>query len=236
MPLPSYRVRQSEKAKHLRLKVTPQEGLCVVVPRGFDEAKIPAILERKKEWIADALAQAQARRRFLEPQPARHLPERIALCAIGEVWSIVYRPDAAKAGLWLRDADGELILSGACLERAAVLGKLKEWLRRRVRATLFPLARNLARKHGLELGALFVKSQRTRWASCSASKNLSLNTKLLFLSPDLVRYVLIHELCHTVHLNHSKDFWRLLACYEPGYRVLDQALREAWKIVPPWAF
>jgi predicted metal-dependent hydrolase len=95
---------------------------------------------------------------------------------------------------------------------------------------------NLARKHGLELGALFVKSQRTRWASCSASKNVALNTKLLFLSPELVRYVLIHELCHTVHMNHSHDFWRLVACHEPGYRLLDQALREAWKIVPPWAF
>src|SRR5437660_1296677 len=75
-----------------------------------------------------------------------------------------------------------------------------------------------------------------RWARRSASKNLSLNTKLLFLSPDLVRYVLIHELCHTVHMNHSGDFWRLVACHEPGYRVLDQALRAAWKTVPQWTF
>jgi YgjP-like, metallopeptidase domain len=58
------------------------------------------------------------------------------------------------------------------------------------------------------LHGLLVKSQRTRWASCSAKKNLSLNTKLLFLSPDLVRYVLIHELCHTVYMDHSKEFWR----------------------------
>ncbi|HEY7153838.1 MAG TPA: SprT family zinc-dependent metalloprotease [Gemmataceae bacterium] len=236
MSLPSYRVRYSPKAKNLRLKVTPREGLCVVVPRGFDEAKIPAILKQKKDWIADALAKAQERRRFLEPQPAHHLPEIIPLRAIGEVWSVVYRQDETKSGLWLRGAGGALTISGAYLDRAAVLTKLKEWLRQRVRETLFPLARNLAHKHRFPFRALFVKSQRTRWASCSATKNLALNTKLLFLSPELVRYVLIHELCHTIHMNHTKDFWQLVACHEPGYRLLDRALREAWKTVPQWVF
>jgi hypothetical protein len=95
------------------------------------------------------------------------------------------------------------------------------WLRQRVRETLFPLSRNLAHKHRFQFRALFVNSQRTRWASCSATKNLSLNTKLLFLSPELVPYVLIHELCHTIHMNHTKVFWQLVACHEPGYRLLD---------------
>jgi predicted metal-dependent hydrolase len=66
--------------------------------------------------------------------------------------------------------------------------------------------------------------------------NLALNTKLLFLPPELLRYVLVHELCHTVHMNHSKDFWRLVECHEPRYRVLDQQLRAAWKPVPRWLF
>jgi predicted metal-dependent hydrolase len=88
----------------------------------------------------------------------------------------------------------------------------------------------------MPLRGLLVKNQRTRWASCSAKKNLSLNTKLLFLSPDLVRYVLIHELCHTVYMDHSKEFWRFVASHEPGYKALDQALREAWKTVPDWMF
>ncbi len=236
MSLPSYSVRHSPKAKNLRLKVTPRDGLCVVVPRGFDEANIPAILEKKKAWIAEALTKAQARRRFLEPQPAPHLPERLDLRALGEVWSVVYRQADTTSGLRLRAADGALVITGARLERAAVIGKLKAWLRQRVREALFPLAQHLADRHRLELRGLFVKSQRTRWASCSAAKNLTLNTKLLFLAPELVRYVLIHELCHTVHLNHGAEFWLLVTCYEPRYRALDRALREAWKTVPQWAF
>jgi hypothetical protein len=83
MPLPSYNIRQSPRAKNLRLKVTPQEGLCVVVPRGFDERRIPRILQRKKDWIADALADARKRRRFLERKPA-HLPDQTVAFVLAE--------------------------------------------------------------------------------------------------------------------------------------------------------
>lgn len=234
--LPDYRIRHSPKAKNLRLKVTRDEGLCVVVPRGFDEAKIPALLKKKKIWIADALKRVGETRRFLEPQPVKHLPESLRLVALGETWPVIYNDTENRSGIWLRAENGKLVISGSDLNREAVIRKLKDWLRLKVREDLFPLAEKLAAKHRLTLGGLLVKSQRTRWASCSAQRNLSLNTKLLFLSPDLVRYVLIHELCHTVHMNHSKEFWRLVASHEPSYKVLDQALREAWKTLPQWVF
>lgn len=234
--LPDYRIRHSPKAKNLRLKVTRDEGLCVVVPRGFDEAKIPALLKKKKIWIADALKRVGETRRFLEPQPVKHLPESLRLVALGETWPVIYNDTENRSGIWFRAENGKLLISGSDLNREAVIRKLKDWLRLKVREDLFPLAEKLAAKHRLTLGGLLVKSQRTRWASCSAQRNLSLNTKLLFLSPDLVRYVLIHELCHTVHMNHSKEFWRLVASHEPSYKVLDQALREAWKTLPQWVF
>lgn len=234
--LPDYQVRRSPKSKNLRLKVTRDEGLCVVVPPGFDEKKIPAILKRKEIWIADAMKRVGEAKRFLEPMPQMHLPDSIRLVALGESWAVTYREDTSHSGLRLRAERGKLIVSGQDLNREDVIRKLKDWLRQRVRDGLFPLAENLAARNGLPLGGLLVKSQRTRWASCSAQRNLSLNTKLLFLSPDLVRYVLIHELCHTVHMNHGDEFWRLVAIHEPSYRVLDQALRAAWKTVPQWVF
>lgn len=234
--LPDYRVRQSPKAKNLRIKVTRDEGLCVVVPRGYDEKKIPALIKQKKVWIADALKRVDETRRFLEPHPVKHLPEVVCLVALGEIWPVVYRNDENHSGIRLRTENGKLVISGLVLNRDAVIRKLKDWLRGKVREGLFPLAERLAAKHSLKLGRIFVKSQRTRWASCSAQRNLSLNTKLLFLPPDLVRYVLVHELCHTAHMNHSKDFWRLVASCEPSYITLDQALRGAWKTVPQWVF
>jgi predicted metal-dependent hydrolase len=233
--LPDYHVRRSAKSKSLRLKVT-QEGLCVVVPRGFDEDKIPAVLQRKKLWIADAMKRVGEAKRFFEPESAKHLPERVTLTALGETWPVLYKENSIRKGLSLRVENGEIIISGAAVSREDAVRKLKHWLRLRVREVLFPLAENLATKHRMKLGGLLVKSQRTRWASCSARGNLSLNTKLLFLPPDLVRYVLLHELCHTVHMNHSGDFWRLLASHETRYKLLDTSMRDAWKRVPQWMF
>jgi len=207
-----------------------------MVPSGFDEKKIPAILKRKKVWIADALKRIGETERFLEPKPHTHLPESVKLVALGETWPVVYKEDAARTGLWLRVERGKLVITGAVLAREAVTRKLKDWLRLRVRDGLFPLAETIAANHRLKLGGLLVKSQRTRWASCSAKRNLALNTKLLFLPPALVRYVLIHELCHTVHMNHSSEFWRLVQANEPGYKLLDHQLRTAWKRVPQWVF
>jgi predicted metal-dependent hydrolase len=234
--VPDYHIRQSRKSKNVRLKVTREEGLCVVIPHGFDENKIPAILERKKGWIADAMKRIGETKRFFEPMPANHLPDCVRLAALGETWDVVYREDETRSGLWLRADKGKLVITGTTFNRKDVIRKLRDWLRLRVRESLFPLAEKLAIKHHLKLGRLLVKSQRTRWASCSVKHNLSLNTKLLFLSPDLVRYVMIHELGHTVHMNHTNEFWRLVQAHEPRFRALDQQLREAWKRVPQWMY
>lgn len=236
MGFPEYTVRQSEKTKHIRLKVTPKDGLCVVLPAGVDRKIIPGLLKRKKAWISDALQRARETRRFLEPRPAMHLPNVLRLVALGETLQITYCHQDRSPGIRLRIDKGDMIISGSKLERVAVIRKIKEWLRMRVRDNLFPIAQKQADIHHLHVRRMMVKSQRTRWASCSAQKNLALNTKLLFLSPELVRYVLVHELSHTVQMNHSKEFWQLLASFEPRYRFLDQALRGAWKTVPQWVF
>ncbi len=212
------------------------DGLLVVIPRGYDERKVPALLRRKRVWIADALSRVGETKRFLEPTPAAHLPETVRLAALGETWALMYRMDRSHSGLRLRADKARVEISGAEINRDAVIRKLKDWLRFKVREGLFPLTERLAAKHHLKLGGLLVKSQRTRWASCSNLRNLSLNTKLLFLSPDLVRYAILHELCHTVYMNHGREFWRLVQAHEPTYKVLDLEIREAWKRVPQWAF
>lgn len=234
MPLPKYNVRQSAKARNIRLKVTPEDGLTVVVPLGYDEEKIPVILNRKKVWIADAMARAAQTRRFLEPRPSTYLPERLDLQAVSETWTVAYYCDGNRPGIALRAADGTITMTGGTITRDDAVRKLNEWLRIRIRDSLFPLAQSMADKYRLPLRQLMVKSQRTRWASCSAKKNLALNTKLLFLPPDLVRYVLIHELCHLREMSHSRQFWLHVQSACPDYRTLDARLREAWKTLPSW--
>jgi predicted metal-dependent hydrolase len=78
-------------------------------------------------------------------------------------------------------------------------------------------------------------NQRTRWGSCTAHGRVSLNCKLLFLPRELVRYVIAHELCHTLESNHSSRFWAHLRQFEPRSDALHGKMRDAWKLVPTWA-
>ena len=81
-----------------------------------------------------------------------------------------------------------------------------------------------------------LRCQRTRWGSCSTRGTVSLNCSLLFLRPEVVRYLFVHELAHTRHMNHSASFWRLVELLEPEYRSLDRELLAGWRTVPAWVF
>ena len=94
----------------------------------------------------------------------------------------------------------------------------------------------VAAEDGFRYARAQIRRQRTRWGSCSASGTISLNVCLLFLRPQVVRYLLVHELCHTRHMNHSKRFWALVASFEPDYRALDRELLRGWQSVPGWMF
>ena len=79
---------------------------------------------------------------------------------------------------------------------------------------------------GVSYGRITVRNQKTRWGSCSAKKNLNFNWKLMLAPPDVLDYVVVHELCHLVHMDHSQAFWALVGSVLPDYRVRRRWLKE----------
>jgi len=64
-----------------------------------------------------------------------------------------------------------------------------------------------ARQYGVKYGRVSVRNQKTRWGSCSAKKNLNFNYRIFLLDQKFIDYLIVHEICHLKHMNHSKDFW-----------------------------
>lgn len=84
--------------------------------------------------------------------------------------------------------------------------------------------------YNLTWNRVAIRNQRRCWGSCSAKKNLNFNYKILFLPPHLADYIIVHELCHLVHLHHGREFWDLVAEYIPEYKKSLLELRAIDKL------
>ena len=232
--IPDYTVKESAKAKHARLKLSMREGLVVVVPRGFDYERIPGILKKKRRWLEHAQDRVETQRKFFEPEPIGSLPERLMLRGIGEEWVVDYRPTHSRRVTAVERDGHRLLVHGDTDNTAACKAALRRWLNRKAHDNLVPWLVRLADERGFTVKRILVKSQRTRWASCSKARTISVNLKLLFIPEEQIRYVVIHELCHTVHLNHSSQFWALVSEHDQSFKRADAKLRVAWRFVPAW--
>jgi predicted metal-dependent hydrolase len=225
----NWTVRMSRRARRLSVRVYPGGRVEIVAPLGASAAVVERFVGEHRRWIDDRV------RDFAALRPGEvELPTNIYLNGINQRFAIEY---CARAGAARIRPEGEgLIVEGNTSNRHAVSKALRRWLVTLAGEYLSAQLRNIAGEFGFEYRRVQIRRQRTRWGSCSVAGTISLNVCLLFLEPALVRYLMIHELCHTRQMNHSARFWKLVATCEPNYRALDRAITRSWQQVPWWMF
>jgi predicted metal-dependent hydrolase len=229
-PEPGVSVRESQRARRLSIKVFPRGRVEVVVPRRTRAAEVEQFVAEHQQWIAETRA---AFAKLYPPQPSG-LPQAIELPAVGRRVRVRYEQKPGASGVRCRQGSDELVLVGRVGDERLCVGALKRWLGLVARAEFEPRLRALAAQTGNSFQRMHVRGQKTCWGSHSARGTISINYCLLFLAPELVRYLMIHELCHARHMNHSRRFWAHVRRFEPDYRRLDRALGEAWQLIPTW--
>lgn len=120
-------------------------------------------------------------------------------------------------GRALARLDGDSLIVGGG-GRVKVLEAIDRWYRREARGRIEPLVESEGARLGLHAKKVSVRNQRTRWGSCSTSGTLSFNWRLVIGRPEALRYVVVHELMHIRHHNHSRAFWSDLASAFPNYK------------------
>ncbi|MEO0396928.1 MAG: SprT family zinc-dependent metalloprotease [Cyanobacteria bacterium P01_A01_bin.137] len=231
--LPDYQVRESSRAKRVSLRISVEGDVEVVIPPKFDRSQIPALIEKRRDWIIKNRAKLLTTRTVDNWREDK--PDTIELRSQQETWQVVYEKTADPGAICLPVPGKKLKVRGDVDSIPICQAVLQQWLSHRAQRDLVPWLRQVSFAIDLPFKQASVRGQKTRWASCSSRKDISLNYKLLFLPTDLVEYVLVHELCHTIHMNHSKRFWALVGEKQPDYGPRRQAIKKGWTYVPRWA-
>ncbi|MGE5370966.1 MAG: M48 family metallopeptidase [Solirubrobacterales bacterium] len=228
-----YTVTYSARSKRIRLRLAPGRGLLVTAPRACSRKQVREAVASKAAWVQANLARYGG---ILSDPPDSNSarPDVISLSALGESYRVEYRATESASASVRTDGTSHLVVSGPIEDDAAVQAALTRWLSRRAREALVPWLDGIAKRTGLSYESAAIRGQKTRWGSCSRAGNINLNYRLLFLPRELTHYVLIHELCHTVEMNHSPRFWALVKAHEPVYEKWKRELSTGWKHIPAW--
>lgn len=225
-----FSVRESGRAKRLSIKVFPRGRVEVVVPKRTRAVDVREFVEAHRDWIRKARASFAAEH---PPEPFA-LPTSVRLPGIERSFCVRYQRDDGSKSVRYRVSGNTVVLSGRTADESLCVNALKRWLTALAKKEYLPRLRSLSALTSNAFRKLHVRGQKTCWGSHSSTGTISLNYCLMFLEPRLLRYVMIHELCHARHMNHSASFWRLVGSFEPNYRRFDKSLNACWKRIPTW--
>lgn len=207
---------RTPRARRYILRVRPDGGLRVTIPRGGSRAEAVRFVERQAAWILKERT-------------------RLAVSGVASEWR-------HGGSVLLRGEHLRLVVEGPPGTRVARYGDravrvpdgvtdvrrhVEADLRRLASMELGPRLRELADRHGLTVAGITIRNQRSRWGSCSRQGRIALNFRLVQMPPFVSDYVLLHELMHLKQQNHSRRFWRLVQSACPDFRAAERWLKTA---------
>lgn len=204
-------------------------SIVVTAPPNARAARIRAFVDDAAGWIGARRAALAVER--LPPAERGPFPTRLRLDAIDTLLSVVYVESGSAR--WRLQA-GELVVGGSGLQPEEARRLLVEALKTLAARFLSPRLIRWGAISGLEPSRVTWRNQKSRWGSCSSSGTISLNVRLLFLTPDLVDYVFVHELAHLDHPDHSPAFHARVAALLADADSRRRRLGRAGGRVPDW--
>jgi predicted metal-dependent hydrolase len=201
-PVIPYEVRRSPRARRVRVTVDGAGAVEVVLPARAAERRAAEAVRELRPWI-ERRRRAAARVAAEVARPPGTVPY------LGETLRL--EPEPGRTRVHRRGA-------ALLVPQSAQQDALERWYRRQARAEIAPRLDAACERAGTRYRGLAVRSQKTRWGSCSSSGAMSFNWRLLLAPEPVLDYVVEHEVCHLEVMDHSPRFWRLLESRVPDWR------------------
>ena len=217
--------RHSYKARYLSISMKPFIGVRVSVPIGMSYSSAVRMVNGKKSWIIQHLNKMKE---FEKQQTIFN--EHSDYCTKSRK---LYLKQADRKNISVRLSEGKInVLYPTELnsDSREVQNAIRKGIERalKIEAKLFlpDRVKSLASKFSFKFNKLSLKNIKSRWGSCSRNNNINLSVHLMRLPAHLIEYVILHELAHTIHHNHSPHFWNLLNDITGNAKLLDKELRN----------
>jgi predicted metal-dependent hydrolase len=215
MPVNVSRLIRS-KRRTIALIVERDGSLTVRAPLRMSAQMIEEFVEKHANWVQKKQAEVQS----MVPQQPRKYAAGAQFLYLGQAYPLeIVR--SAKRKLIL---DKSFKLAETQQSNAQII--FRNWYRKQAAKLINERVTYFANQFGLHVESIRITSARTRWGSCSAKNTLSFSWRLLMTPPDVIDYVVVHELAHTIHHNHSKRFWKQVEKWMPDYRERRKQLRQ----------
>lgn len=199
-------VRESRRARQMRL-VASIKGVEAIVPVNCGPEKLHEFVESKRDWIA-RMSQHYAKVR----ERSEH--EEGYVFFLGDKYR--YRVVSDRF-LSATVSDALRTITFHVTDRRAYRKEIERWYREQTHRVVSERLPQISALTGFSYNRFSVKRQKSRWGSCSKKRNLNFNLLLAAAPADVIDYVIVHELVHTVELNHSKRFWQVVQQADPKY-------------------
>ena len=209
----SHRIIKSNR-KTLSISVNENAELIVRAPKRISNKEIQAFITDKMNWVNNKQNLARTRIAEIKKDQGKYL-------YLGKLFPIIIDNTCTKN---VSFNGNEFVTS---VENQSIFNtSLKSWYKKRFKEIALPRLIYFSTKHNLKINQVRIKEQKTLWGSCSSKNNINLNYLLMMAPMLVIDYVIIHELVHTIHKNHSVAFWKVVEFIMPNYKDAKHWLKE----------
>jgi predicted metal-dependent hydrolase len=217
----AYQIKRSARATRVRIVVRRDKVEVVAPTAGVSEKRIAQFVQEKSQWIEQTLARiAQTTEPHTSPIPDVYM-EGTQILYRGQSYKLSVQASKLKR-LKIEFTDHFImhLPEGIVLDQQGELIKktLIMWLKKQTLTHVQNVVGHHAEKNKLFPRTITIKSQKSRWGSCGIHSDININWLLVLAPPEVLEYVVVHELCHIQVRNHSKQFWNLVAEHLPDYK------------------
>jgi predicted metal-dependent hydrolase len=223
--LPPFTIRRSDRARRSRLTITDEGEAVVVLPARASEAEASDLVRRHRRWIENHQRRIRSRLGALAARPRLGAGRQILFEGELHRTVAIAAIDGRKRPS-IRRTDGAIVVTSSPLEARSTSDLLDGWLRARARSAIEERVATRGREMGLAAKRITIRDQKTRWGSATRKGTLSFSWRLILCPPEVLDYVVVHELAHLKVAGHPRSFWRLVDRYVEDVRGARMWLRE----------